>query len=211
MATSATTSTSGPSDSQTSSSPAPAPAPTPAAYAEARRTRPSVIGDDAGLSHEQGKTYPIYLRGDVQKGFGRGGKELGCATANLPSSVFDPPSKLTETGVYFGYASVDLDAETGGAKDGGVWPMVMSVGWNPFYKNEQKTAEVHIMHEFQHDFYGKHMKVVVLGYIRPEFNYVSREALIEDIETDKQVGLRSLDRPAWSAYKQDSFFAEHAS
>ncbi|CEH12477.1 Riboflavin kinase [Ceraceosorus bombacis] len=188
------TSTSGPSDSQTSPSPSPAPAPTPAAYAEARRTRPSVIGDDAGLSHEEGKTYPIYLRGDVQKGFGRGGKELGCATANLPSSVFDPPSKLTETGVYFGYASVDLDAEAGGAKDGGVWPM-----------------EVHIMHEFQHDFYGKHMKVVVLGYIRPEFNYVSREALIEDIETDKQVGLRSLDRSAWSAYKQDSFFAEHAS
>lgn len=32
------------------------------------------------------------------------------------------------------------------------------------------------MHTFAHDFYAKHMKVVVLGYIRPEFNYVNRGA-----------------------------------
>lgn len=30
------------------------------------------------------------------------------------------------------------------------------------------------MHNFQADFYGLEVRVVVLGYIRPEFNYVSR-------------------------------------
>lgn len=34
--------------------------------------------------------------------------------------------------------------------------------------------EVHIMHDFSSDFYGYRMKVVVLGYIRPELDYTSR-------------------------------------
>ena len=36
------------------------------------------------------------------------------------------------------------------------------------------VKEIHIMHEFQSDFYGHHMKAVVLGYIRPELDYTSR-------------------------------------
>ena len=32
------------------------------------------------------------------------------------------------------------------------------------------------MHDFTNDFYGHHMKVMVLGYIRPELDYVSRGA-----------------------------------
>jgi riboflavin kinase len=30
------------------------------------------------------------------------------------------------------------------------------------------------MREFEHDFYGKEMRVIVLGYIRPEYNYTSK-------------------------------------
>lgn len=54
-----------------------------------------------------------------------------------------------------------------------VYPMVMSLGWNPFYKNEKKSAEVHIMHNFHRDFYGDELRVVVLGYIRPELDYTT--------------------------------------
>lgn len=53
-----------------------------------------------------------------------------------------------------------------------VHPMVMSLGWNPFYANKTKTAEVHVMHPFKRDFYGLQIRVVVLGFIRPEYNYV---------------------------------------
>lgn len=30
------------------------------------------------------------------------------------------------------------------------------------------------MHPFKHDFYGHEMSVLVLGYIRPELDYISK-------------------------------------
>ncbi|ORY28599.1 riboflavin kinase-domain-containing protein [Naematelia encephala] len=90
-------------------------------------------------------------------------------------------------------------------EDSRVWPMVMSVGWNPYFKNEKITAEVHIMHPFQHDFYGHHMSVLVLGYIRPELNYVSREALIDDINFDVKVALNCLAREGYATFSTDPF------
>lgn len=32
------------------------------------------------------------------------------------------------------------------------------------------------MHDFRRDFYGHELKAIVLGYIRPELDYVSRGA-----------------------------------
>ena len=37
------------------------------------------------------------------------------------------------TGVYYGWAQV-------GEKDTVVYPMVMSLGWNPYYNNEKRSA-----------------------------------------------------------------------
>jgi len=72
------------------------------------------------------------------------------------------------------------------------------------------------MCEFEEDFYGKEMRVIVLGYIRPEHNYTSKgspyrreltiEALIEDIKTDIKVAFESLKRPAYKAYKSSNFW-----
>lgn len=92
-----------------------------------------------------------------------------------------------------------------------VHPMVMSVGWNPFYGNKTKSAEIYIMHKFSesaHQFYGARIKLVILGYIRPELDYVSREALIKDIDMDVEVALRSLSRPDYVKFKEDEFFQE---
>ncbi|SPO49354.1 related to FMN1 - Riboflavin kinase [Moesziomyces antarcticus] len=47
--------------------------------------------------------------------------------------------------------------------------------------------------------------VVVLGYVRPEYNYDSMDALIEDIEMDKKVTVNSLARPLYQDYSQDPF------
>ncbi|KAL7409000.1 riboflavin kinase, partial [Mrakia frigida] len=176
---------------------------TPAETAPLSRSdRPSVVGPEDPTT-----PYPLFLRGCVQKGFGRGSKELGIPTANLPDSSILPLTDLSLRGVYYGYARVsglatpatrleDIDLE--------IHPMVMSVGWNPYYKNERLTAEVHVMHEYASDFYSHEIIVIVLGYIRPELNYVSKaEALIEDINTDKQVAINSLSRPAYSAYRSD--------
>lgn len=84
--------------------------------------------------------------------------------------------------------------------------MVMSLGKNPFYKNEHLSAEIHIMHTFSNDFYGREMRVVVLGYIRPELDYTSRDDLINDIEIDKHVAVRCMQRPAYGVFHDRETF-----
>jgi len=169
-----------------------------------RATRPQIVGPESPEA-----PFPIFLHGPVQRGFGRGGKDLGCPTANLPDDAIAPLSTAVKTGVYYGYAQV-IAPKDGDKKlhpeETKVLPMVMSLGWNPFYKNEQLTAEIHIMHKFQSDFYGLEMRTIVLGYIRPELDYVSREALIDDIDTDKRVALNSLNRPGYQKFAQDAHF-----
>lgn len=75
--------------------------------------------------------------------------------------------------------------------------MVMSIGYNPFYRNTVRSAEVHLLHKFSQDFYGSHMRVEILGYIRPELDYVDKESLVRDIETDIEVARASLARENW--------------
>ena len=125
-----------------------------------------------------------------------------------------------ESGVYYGYAGLDIPATTDDddkssaatatatattATDSKVFPMVMSIGWNPFYKNSVRSVEVHIIHTFPKDFYGVQMNLVILGFIRPEFDYVSKEALIEDIKMDIRVGEKSLQREGYRKYRNDPY------
>lgn len=44
---------------------------------------------------------------------------------------------------------------------------------------------------------------MILGYIRPEFDYVSMEALIEDIRVDCEVARLSLLREGYLRYLVD--------
>lgn len=161
-----------------------------------RHNRPEVVGPDAGPE----PPFPVRLAGPVIKGFGRGSKELNIPTANIPVEGLSVGGlEEVVSGVYYGYASLNLD---GGAQ---VYPMVMSIGWNPFYKNEKRSVEVHIVHEFEEDFYGVEMRLVILGYIRPELDYISKEALIEDIKTDVKVGLKSMEREGYGKFKEDEY------
>ncbi|KIJ56543.1 hypothetical protein M422DRAFT_22706 [Sphaerobolus stellatus SS14] len=171
-----------------------------------RKARPEIVGDNAGPS----APFPVYLAGTVQRGFGRGGKDLGCPTANLSDDALDLIVTVAKPGIYYGYAQVvppaSEEQSNWDQEARAVQPMVMSLGWNPFYKNEKLTAEIHVMHDYKSDFYGYELRAVVLGYIRPELDYTSREALIKDIDTDKAVGLKSLDRPAYNVYTNDPHF-----
>jgi riboflavin kinase len=81
-----------------------------------------------------------------------------------------------------------------------VYRAVLSIGYNPFYKNEVRSVEIHILHQFHHDFYGASLNLLILGYIRPEYDYVSKESLIKDIKIDCEVAERSLARDAYQTY-----------
>lgn len=178
--------------------------------------------------------YPIVQDLVVVSGFGRGSSELGIPTANIP--INDDLNQL-ETGIYYGWCQLkpctlpdECKTRTNGREviynhgknlrndDLKVLPMVMSIGWNPFYHLKEKAAEVHIMHKFDDFFYGAQIKFNVLGYIRPELDYTTKgeyipvirkierlltrtEALIEDINLDIKIALEALDRDAYQTYK----------
>lgn len=51
-------------------------------------------------------------------------------TANFPLDVVKRLPEDFATGIYFGWASVD---------EGEVLKMVMSIGWNPYFHNKEKS------------------------------------------------------------------------
>ncbi|KAA1064444.1 riboflavin kinase [Puccinia graminis f. sp. tritici] len=164
--------------------------------------RPTIIGPDDGPE----PPFPVKLYGKVEHGFKRGSRELGCPTANLPATLTNNPA-LERNGVYFGWASVWITSPN--PLPPVIKPMVMSVGYNPVYGNKSRTIEVHVIHTFDQDFYGETVKVIVTGFIRPEYNYSSKEALIQDIEIDKTAALQSLKRPDYQAFSEDEFLLKN--
>jgi len=145
------------------------------------------------------------MSGPVISGFGRGSKELGIPTANLPvDASLTPWITDIPSGVYFGWAALHLDPShpdypsTHKLHNGfAVYPMVMSLGYNPFYKNTVRSAEVHILHKFSADFYGRPLRLLITGFVREERDYASLEALVEDILFDCRVARASLARRGW--------------
>lgn len=53
------------------------------------------------------------------------------------------------------------------------------------------------------DFYSIPLNLLILGYIRPEYDYVSLEALVEDIRVDCEVARQSLRRETYIGYLEE--------
>ncbi|KAF4070545.1 hypothetical protein AMELA_G00286520 [Ameiurus melas] len=143
------------------------------------------------------RSLPYFCRGPVIRGFGRGSKELGIPTANFPESVVDGLPADISTGIYYGWARVD---------NGDIHKMVMSIGWNPYYKNVKKSMETHLIHKFKEDFYGQMLSVIMVGYIRPERGFISLDELITAIHSDIEEAKKMLDLPEHTKLKEDNFF-----
>ncbi|MCL7048333.1 hypothetical protein MKW94_007225 [Papaver nudicaule] len=140
-------------------------------------------------------TLPIeawYIGGPVIKGYGRGSKVLGIPTANLSTEGWSDILSYHPSGVYFGWA---------GLSNRGVYKMVMSIGWNPYFNNTEKTIEPWLLHDFDEDFYGEELRLAIVGYIRPEANFSSLESLIAKIHEDGKISAEALDLPTYATYK----------
>ncbi|XP_059149129.1 riboflavin kinase-like [Physella acuta] len=142
---------------------------------------------------------PYFAEGTVVAGFGRGSKELGIPTANFPEDVVKHLPETFKCGVYYGLAKLKSRPD--------VFKMTMSVGWNPYYHNTVKTMETHILHNFEEDFYGDHLQVIVLGYIRDMCDFKSLDALISAIRNDITESTTRLDNPELLAFKTHPFFS----
>lgn len=136
---------------------------------------------------------PFIASGEVVKGFGRGSKDLGIPTANFPESVVESLPADINTGIYFGWARVE---------DGPIYKMVVSIGWNPFYNNEKKSVETHILNKFETDFYGCNLNIIMTGYIRPEMNFDSLDSLVAAINNDIDQANQQLDLEVMQKYKE---------
>jgi len=140
------------------------------------------------------------LQSQVVHGFGRGSKELGIPTANMKTDeLLSGLLSCTNCGIYCGWAQV---------AGGQIHKMVTSIGWNPFFKNEKKTVEPYLMHKFDEDFYGENLKVLICGFVRPEKDFQTLEALIEAIHSDIETATQALEDDKYMCYKQDPFFDE---
>ncbi|XP_009390069.2 bifunctional riboflavin kinase/FMN phosphatase-like isoform X1 [Musa acuminata AAA Group] len=139
---------------------------------------------------------PCYFGGPVIRGFGRGLKILGIPTANLSAENFSAMLSEHNSGVYFGWA---------GLSTRGIYKMVMSIGWNPYFDNTEKTIEPWLLHDFDENFYGEELRLAVVGYIRPEANFPSLESLIARIHEDRRIVEKALDLPIYVGYKESPF------
>ncbi|TMW65891.1 hypothetical protein Poli38472_003656 [Pythium oligandrum] len=141
----------------------------------------------------------IKLSAKVVEGFGRGGKQLGCPTANLCREDLGTQLEELPTGIYCGWATVNGQ---------GPYKAVASIGWNPYFNNKEKTVEPHLIHKFDSDFYGSQLKFLICGYLRPEMNFPSLESLIDAIQSDIKQSEEWLELPEGQALLKDTFLKE---
>jgi riboflavin kinase/FMN adenylyltransferase len=115
-----------------------------------------------------GRYYQI--RGEVQLGKQRGGKEIGFPTANLN---MDKEDLIPKMGVYV--CQVICDGKCYGG--------VLNIGVNPTFGEGSLVAETHIF-DFDQDIYGKPIKVNLLRFLRCEKKFSGIEELSAQIAKD---------------------------
>lgn len=120
---------------------------------------------------------PYQIRGEVQVGKQRGGKEVGYPTANLR---IDPEDLVPRHGVYVSQVICE----------GKCYGGVLNIGHNPTFGEQDLVAETHIF-DFNQDIYGKPIKVNLLQFLRSEKKFSGIEELASqigrDVLTAKQV------------------------
>jgi riboflavin kinase / FMN adenylyltransferase len=126
----------------------------------------------AGRMRETNKLLgrPYQIRGEVQRGKQRGGKEIGFPTANLH---IDEEDLIPKCGVYV--CQVICDGKCYGG--------VINVGYNPTFNENKLIAETHIF-DFNRDIYGKPIKVNLLQFLRDERRFLDIQELAAQIARD---------------------------
>ena len=117
------------------------------------------------------------LGGKVVPGNGRG-KQLNFPTANI--EIQNKNKLIPEQGVY----AVDVKFEDK------LYKGMLNIGYQPTFGDaHQFTVEVHI-HNFHQDIYNKEIKVYFKKRLRNEIKFDSVDALIAQLEIDKQNSLK---------------------
>jgi riboflavin kinase/FMN adenylyltransferase len=129
---------------------------------------------------------PYGIRGRVVRGAGRG-RTIGVPTVNLEPP--DPRKLLPPDGVYAVRVTIG-DRETGrGQQYGGM----MNQGPRPTFGEQARTLEIHLF-DFAGELYGETVGVEWVRRLRDVQAFASREALVAQLERDRQAARATLNR-----------------
>ena len=127
------------------------------------------------------------VRGPVAKGYGRGGKELGFATANLDSEIIGDVLGDLEKGVYAAFYQTVASGEPKRA--------VVNVGIAPTFEGQEqpvKLVEAHLLDHDGSDLYGDALALLMVAFIRPEMKFDGLDALKAQIGADCETAKSAL-------------------
>ena len=126
---------------------------------------------------------PWEIEGRVEKG-DRRGRLIGFPTANIELADYLRPA----SGVYAVRAGVDR----GGATQ---WlPGVANIGHRPTFDKADVLLEAHLF-DFDGDLYGRHLRVALVEFLRPERRFDGLEALKAQIAEDCRAAREVLAPP----------------
>lgn len=123
--------------------------------------------------------HPFKMQGKVIKGAQRG-RLLNFPTANLKPSFKYVTAK---SGVYFTRVNIDRD----------FYYALTDIGTNPTFENKKMKIETYIM-DFSKVIYGKNISIEFLEYLRPDYKFNSPEELIAQMEKDKKIGRKLIEK-----------------
>lgn len=69
-----------------------------------------------------------------------------------------------------------------------------------------RLQETYIIHDFGKDLYGMELKLCICGYLRPELNFDSLDALVAAIQKDINDAKSQLDNESYEKYRTVDFF-----
>jgi riboflavin kinase len=164
----------------------------------------------------------LRLRGSVDTGYGRGGATLGFPTANLPSSLFQTALETIPTGVYLGWAWIEPQVNDNNISTKSMSPpdllgrsqvhkAAVNIGYSPTFEgneNKEKIVEAHIiLPERIPDFYHHTMRLLLVGFVRPEKKFTSLAELVDTISQDVITIQTALEQDSYyAAFANDSLF-----
>ena len=149
-------------------------------------------GDVEQASDFLGRAFSVTAR--VERGAGRGGRELGYPTAN--QYVCDNEA-VPGDGVYAGWFTV-LPEEGTGPIDGDMelgvrYPAAISVGTNPTFGDSRRSVESFVL-DRDADLYGRLARVEFVAKVRDMVKFDSVDELLENMARDVATTRTLLER-----------------
>lgn len=129
---------------------------------------------------QEGLTRPYSLTGRVVPGE-HIGHEIGFPTANL--AVNSPDKMIPAPGVYAVWAILGTERMAA----------MMNIGTRPTFDGTTQTLEVHILNKVG-DVYGRMLTVEFVSRLRSERRFDSREALVEQLKSDRVSAMKILKK-----------------